>query len=459
VKPKFAIAAFLLLAFASQPARPQETEKLKPLNQNQVMELVKAGMDSAELAAKVKQDGIDFGPTDDYLQALRAAGAQDVLIEALRAQRPEPLTREQVLGLVAGKVPSHRVALLVEQRGIDFVPDADYLETLRVAGAEEEALAALRAAGEAVTAQLEIETSPNAEVYLDGQLAGRAGADGRFTAKSKPGEHTLRVPLTGKRGFEQKFTLTAGQVNKSAAALADLGPASGTVRENAKDELKYVWVPPGAFQMGCSPGDNECGSDEKPSHQVTITKGFWMDQTPVTVGAYKRFSSETRRAMPSAPDFNSGWTNDNMPIVGVTWDDATAYCGWSGGRLPTEAEWQYAARGGSTEARYGDIDAIAWHSANSGKTTHNVGGKRANGFGLYDMLGNVWEWVNDWSNGNYYQSSPSQDPQGPGNGQYRVLRGGSWYYYPSGVRVPYRYDYDPTNGYNDNGFRCVGGSE
>jgi serine/threonine-protein kinase len=198
-----------------------------------------------------------------------------------------------------------------------------------------------------------------------------------------------------------------------------------TVRDNPKDGLKYVWIPPGTFMMGCSPGDSECFDFEKPSHQVTITKGFWMGQTEVTVAAYRRFAGSTGRQMPDAPNFNAGWNNQDMPIVNVSWDDATAFCGWAGGRLPTEAEWEYAARGGSTEARYGNLDELAWDNQNSGGQTHDVAQKRANGFGLYDMLGNVWEWVNDWDDPNYYQNSPSQDPPGAASGQFRVLRGGS----------------------------------
>jgi formylglycine-generating enzyme required for sulfatase activity len=188
---------------------------------------------------------------------------------------------------------------------------------------------------------------------------------------------------------------------------------------------------------------------------VTISKGFWMGQTEVTVGAYKRFVAATGRQMPNAPGFNSGWANDNMPIVYVMWNDARDYCTWAGGRLPTEAEWEYAARGGSTEARYGNLDEIAWYVRNSGDQTHEVAQKRANGFGLFDMLGNVWEWVNDWYGENCYAASPERDPRGPDRGGYRVLRGGSWGDGPGVVRVSGRTGVSP--GYAvSGGFRCGG---
>jgi formylglycine-generating enzyme required for sulfatase activity len=229
----------------------------------------------------------------------------------------------------------------------------------------------------------------------------------------------------------------------------------GDARVNPKDGLKSVWIPPGTFTMGCSPGDSECFDSEKPAHRVAISKGFWIGQTVVTVGAYKRFTAVADQQMPPAPNSNSGWTKENMPITYVSWDDSQAYCQWSGGRLPTEAEWEYAARAGSTEARYGPLDDIAWYSNNSGGGTREVAQKRANGFDLYDTLGNVWEWVSDWYDANYYQNSPSQDPSGPGSGQFRVLRGGFWDFSPRYVRVSFRGTYIPAFRGDFTGFRCV----
>ena len=258
------------------------------------------------------------------------------------------------------------------------------------------------------------------------------------------------VPLAG--NTQARPEATGKPQNKTAPA-----PKPVEVRENPRDGLKYVWIPPGTFMMGCSPGDSECSGDDKPAHAVTISKGFWIGQTPVTVGAFKRFTAGAGQHMPPAPNFNSGWTNENMPIVNVSWNDSHAFCQWAGGRLPTEAEWEYAARGGSTEARYGDLDEIAWYNKNSDDRTHDVAQKRANGFGLYDTLGNVLEWVNDWYDANYYQNSPSQDPSGPSSGQYRVLRGGSWLYDPRVVRVSNRGVLDPTYMYDIViGLRCVG---
>jgi formylglycine-generating enzyme len=116
---------------------------------------------------------------------------------------------------------------------------------------------------------------------------------------------------------------------------------------NPKDGLSYVRIEPGEFWMGATPGDTEAEADEKPRHRVRITKGFWLSVTPVTVAAYKRFVGERSQfKMPPPPDFNPDWSKPDHPIVRVSWDEAKAYCEWTGGRLPTEAQWEYAARGG-----------------------------------------------------------------------------------------------------------------
>ena len=239
-----------------------------------------------------------------------------------------------------------------------------------------------------------------------------------------------------------------------AATVTGASPSSADVQENAKDGLKYVRIPAGTFMMGCSPGDTECQPDEKPSHQVTITKDFWIGQTEVTVGAYKRFIAATGREIHAAPSFNPDWANDNLPMVSVTWDESRDYCVWAGGRLPTEAEWEYAARGGSKQARYGSLAEIA-SSSPYGSLPRVVGQKRANGFGLFDVLGNASEWVNDWYDEKYYQHSPSIDPAGPPADGSKVLRGGPLTATPWIVRVSYRDRKDPGGRDFYDSFRCV----
>jgi len=303
-----------------------------------------------------------------------------------------------------------------------------------------------------------VRTTPGAEVSLDNSSRGVADASGQLTVSEvASGVHAVRIAARGKKDFSQTVNVSSRQETRVEAPLLDLGPPTpGEVRENPRDGLRYVWIPPGAFMLGCSLGENECASEEKPSHQVTISKGFWMGQTEATVGAYKRFAAATGRQMPPAPTDSKGWANDDMPIVNVTWNDAHDFCAWVGGRLATEAEWEYAARGASTAARYGPIDEIAWYNENSGGQTHAVAEKRANGFGLFDTLGNAWEWVNDWYDANYYSSSPSTDPPGPASGQYRVLRGGSWRAGPGDVRVSLRVRYPPHYTDFTFGVRCGG---
>jgi formylglycine-generating enzyme required for sulfatase activity len=233
------------------------------------------------------------------------------------------------------------------------------------------------------------------------------------------------------------------------------GQGGEQVRTNPKDGLAYVWIPPGTFMMGCSPRDTQCYDNENPCHPVTLTRGFWLGQTPVTVAAFTQYAAATGKEMPAPPRFNPNWSNGQMPIVNVTWEQARDYCRWAGGRLPTEAEWEHAARAGSSEPRYGHIDAVAWHKGNADDRAHEVAENAANGFGLFDMLGNVWEWVNDWYGENYYRETPPQDPHGPKRGDLRVLRGGSYHTDEALARASFRFGCLPDITNPNVGFRCV----
>ena len=222
---------------------------------------------------------------------------------------------------------------------------------------------------------------------------------------------------------------------------------AGQARKNPKDGLDYVWIPPGKFTMGCSTGDTKCQDEEKPAHKVTITRGFWLGRTEVTGAAFQKFAKATHRE-------NEGGDDSSMPVLRANWNDATHYCEWAGMRLPTEAEWEFAARANTTEPRYGPLDEVAWYDGNSGGKAHPVGGKRPNPWGLYDMLGNLGEWVSDWFGP--YNQNVSTDPAGPERGRYRVVRGGTWLDYGMACRASSRNAFDESDRTDRFGFRCAG---
>jgi len=209
-------------------------------------------------------------------------------------------------------------------------------------------------------------------------------------------------------------------------------------RVNPVDGLKYVQIPPGEFQMGCS--SLSCDGDNT-QHRVRITKGFRIGQTEVTQAAYAK-------VMHSNP---SDFKGADLPVESVSWSDADKYCKAAGMRLPTEAEWEYAARAGNTNEVYPEVDEIAVFNKSG---TAIVGSKDPNPWGLYDMLGNVWEWTNDWYDADYYKTSPPDDPQGPGSGTTKVVRGGSWNNDP--VDVSRRVGGEPAVKSLSIGFRCAG---
>jgi len=240
----------------------------------------------------------------------------------------------------------------------------------------------------------------------------------------------------------------------------------GLVRKiTGEDGAEMVLVPAGEFWMG-SP-DGEGGADEYPRHKVWLD-AFCMDAHTVTVAQYRKYCGETGKAMPDVPPW--GWQDDH-PIGKVTWKEMNAYAQYYGKRLPTEAEWEYACRAGSeTKYCYGDdeerLGEYAWYGENPDTgSTHPVGRKKPNAWGLYDMHGNVWERCNDWYREEYYQNSPYRNPRGPKRGQYRgpigendklrVLRGGSWSRPADDCRSSCRGGNEPSFGSSRNGFRCV----
>jgi hypothetical protein len=216
---------------------------------------------------------------------------------------------------------------------------------------------------------------------------------------------------------------------------------------NPKDGQTYLWIPAGTFSMGCSSGDSECHPDENPAHQVSIPAGFWLGKTEVTNSAY-------RRIVPSA-DFPP--SEANLPVVGISWKDAKHYCGAVGGRLPTEAEWEYAARGGTSGPYFGVLSKTAWYATNSGGNRHPVASLEPNPFGLHDMLGNASEWVLD----RYYKK---YDPDEAATGNVEqplapnasaVSRGGYWESDPAGLRVSRRVEMENDDPAPMAGVRCV----
>ena len=245
-------------------------------------------------------------------------------------------------------------------------------------------------------------------------------------------------------------------------------PPLPQVPAKSQAEIEFVFIRGGTFQMGDVMGDDVFFNVEKPVHMITVSD-FYLGRTEVTVARYRAFCVATGRSMPSEPSW--GW-HDDHPVVNVNWNDAVAFCSWAGCRLPTEAEWEYAAREGGRDVRFGNgkniadpseinFDASALYKVPFSlaglyrKKTMPVASFAPNLLGLYDLSGNVWEWCSDWYDENYYSRSPDLNPKGPVAGLMRVLRGGSWFFNPLYVRCAYRVGNDPGLGDFDRGFRVA----
>jgi formylglycine-generating enzyme len=253
------------------------------------------------------------------------------------------------------------------------------------------------------------------------------------------------------------FVLLLSQITQAVSDVEQDRTHSFT---DSATEMGFVFVKGGCFDMGDNFGDGN--DDEKPVHEVCV-EDFYIGKYEVTQGQWKDIMGNN----PS--EFK---TDRNYPVENVSWDEVQDFISslnrktGQNYRLPTEAEYEYAARSGGKKEKWSgtsietELNRYAWYDYNSGNTTHPVGQKEPNGLGLYDMSGNVWEWCSDWYGNEYYNNSPKNNPKGPSSGSFRVGRGGSWdsgprNRGPGGVRASNRGNGKPVLRLCSLGFRLV----
>jgi formylglycine-generating enzyme required for sulfatase activity len=235
----------------------------------------------------------------------------------------------------------------------------------------------------------------------------------------------------------------------------DLAARDRRVRVTQKGGVELVYIPGGKFMMGSPPDEDDLRDREGPVHEVTLSP-FWLGRFPVTNEEYGRYLKENPSA--KEPEYwgDRRYNQARQPVVGVSWEEAAAFAKWAGCRLPSEAEWEYACRAGTTGPRYAeDVDGIAWYHENSGGQMHPVGGRAPNAWGLFDMLGNVSEWCEDWFGG--YEPASATNPTGPETGDGRVGRGGSWILPARYCRSACRLRWLPDDRNRSIGFRLASG--
>lgn len=259
----------------------------------------------------------------------------------------------------------------------------------------------------------------------------------------------LRTVITANNKVVYYKIISDGLVEeKSGTSYFNLATLEQKILEKLKKSM--VFVKGGCFQMGDIFGDGK--PDEKPVHEVCVDSFY--------IGKYEVTQEDWFAIMGYNP--SQFKECDNCPVEQISWNDAQEYINKLNQktgkkyRLPTEAEWEYAARSGGKKEKYAgsnDLDKVACYKKNSGDKTSQVGQKQPNGLGIYDMTGNNWELVQDWYDENYYKNSPKNNPKGPDSGEYRVYRGGSWFFDPYFQRVSYRYPGEPTYWFNCLGLR------
>ena len=299
----------------------------------------------------------------------------------------------------------------------------------------------------------------NGDIYSGNVVNGKKEGTGTMTAKSG----SSITNIQGAKKYEGNWVANQksgfGKCYDDKNMLIHEGNFANDFPENdypnrlMRISFTFVRVPEGTFTMGCTSARDCAGSDDRPSRAVTLPE-FYISNQEVTVAQYRAFCEATGRSMPTKPVW--GWEDDN-PMVNVTWNDAVAFCQWTNCRLPTEAEWEYAAQGakepraslysGGTELR-----EVAYYMDNTTRP-RSVAKRKPNELLLFDMSGNVSEWVQDWFS--VYPQAPQYNPQGASRGTYKVVRGGSWQSSSGECKITYRGSCEPNLGTNYIGFRVV----
>ena len=442
---------------------------------------------------------IELEPNFGYINIKSEPSGAEVYIDGKKAGTTPYLYEKIVFG-------QHRVEL--KKTGYE-----NYVKVVNVKAGEDEnnqladvVLTAVRVP----MGSLELTSNPTgAVITINGRQYGQTPKTlddfeaGTYTVYfSKEGYQNLQQTVTVKDGKKEALSVT---MTKTSVAQQPV-PTTPTNTNNATAQttadgnrtftvngvtFEMVAVKGGTFTMGCtSEQGGECDNDEKPTHSVTLSD-YYIGKYEVTVAQFRAFINET--GYQTDADKNGGsyiwngsqwvlksgvnWrcgadgrvrssSEDNHPVIHVSWNDAKAFYEWlsrktgANFRLPTEAEWEYAARGGNKSRGYkysgsNNIGSVAWYSDNSGSTTHQVGTKSPNELGIYDMTGNVWEWCSDWYGD--YSSGSQTNPQGQSSGSNRVYRGGSWDSFARYCRVSYRCIASPDYRYYYLGFRLASG--
>jgi formylglycine-generating enzyme required for sulfatase activity len=293
---------------------------------------------------------------------------------------------------------------------------------------------------------LEVQTRPAGATV---EIAGTRHGQTPLTLSAEEGSYTIRLSLAKHRAETRRAEIAAERLTRLQVDLAP-GPGPGEIERRGRDNAEMVFIPAGTFTMGDTHGDGD--SDEKPTHRLTVTD-FWLDRTEVTNAQFARFVQAGNSAQGEwRGEYKAG--KDTHPVVNVTWPDAVAYCRWADKRLPTEAEWEYAARG--TDNRkypWGNTFEDSRGRFSSGTASVGSYPSGASPFGVLDLAGNVWEWTSTLYKPYPYSLSDGREDLNA-NGS-RVGRGGSWYFSPRYLRSAVRNRVVPSSRFDSLGFRCA----